>query len=343
MPEERINKLEGIGFDFSFKPRDRNAKRATRGGNRPFLDPEEFEKMVGELKAYKEKHGDADVAQRDGRLGSFVHYMRFYVKGGKLAQEQIDRLTKLGFSWNVVNDRWNSKFEMLAKFKADNNHFDIPSGHTLYSWAQYQRKLYFEDGLSPENRDKLSSINFDFDTEPRGAGGVTKAAGKTHAATWNEHFEELEEFKEEHGNAEVPSVYNTSPSLAKWAASQRVKHKKGNLKDAHFDRLNEIGFNLPATESVSKRGALKVPQLQVNRESYLEDLWDNSYQELVAYANHFGHCNIPISYDANPALGAWAFSQRMAFKKDKLSEDRIEKLNEIGFKFPGEPNKTIEV
>ena len=104
MSEERINKLESIGFDFSFKPRDRKPKRATRGGNRPFLDPEEFEKMVGELKAYKEEHGDVDVAQRSGRLGSFVHYMRFYVKGGKLAKEQIDRLTELGFSWNVVNE-----------------------------------------------------------------------------------------------------------------------------------------------------------------------------------------------------------------------------------------------
>ena len=115
------------------------------------------------------------------------------------------------------------------------------------------------------------------------------------------------------------------------------------MKDAHLDRLNEIGFNFPATESTSKLGTLKVPQLEVNRESYLEDLWDNSYQELVAYANHFGHCNIPISYDANPALGAWAFSQRMAYKKGKLSEDRIEKLLEIGFKFPGGPNKVAEV
>lgn len=99
------------------------------------------------------------------------------------------------------------------------------------------------------------------------------------------------------------------------------------------DRLNEIGFNFPATDS-NKLGALKVPQIEpVNRESYLEDLWDKSYQELVAYSNHFGHCNIPISYEANPSLGAWAFTQKMAFKKGILSEDRIEKLNELGFSF----------
>ena len=79
---------------------------------------------------------------------------------------------------------------------------------------------------------------------------------------------------------------------------------------------------------------VKVPQIEpVDRESYLEDLWDKSYDELVAYKNHFGNCNIPISYDANPSLGAWAFSQRMAYKKGKLSDDRIEKLTELGFSF----------
>lgn len=88
---------------------------------------------------------------------------------------------------------------------------------------------------------------------------------------------------------------------------------------------------------------LKVPQIEpVDRETYLEDLWEKSYQELVAYKEHFGHCNIPISYEANPPLGAWAFSQRMAFKKDKLSQDRIDKLIELGFSF-GPQKKSADV
>ena len=92
-------------------------------------------------------------------------------------------------------------------------------------------------------------------------------------------------------------------------------------------------------------GVVKVPQIEpVDRESYLEDLWDKSYDELVAYKNHFGNCNIPISYDANPSLGAWAFSQRMAYKKGKLSDDRIEKLTELGFSFgPQKAGKSEEV
>merc|ERR1712194_493057 len=67
--------------------------------------------------------------------------------------------------------------------------------------------------------------------------------------------------------------------------------------------------------------------------TYLEDLWERSYQEVHAYKTHFGHCDIPITYVANPSLGAWAFSQRMAYKRNKLSEDRVEKLNKLGFSF----------
>ena len=110
-----------------------------------------------------------------------------------------------------------------------------------------------------------------------------------------------------------------------------------------LDRLHEIDFNFATKDPMQTLGVLKVPKLEpVDRETYLEDLWEKSYKELAAYKNHFGHCNIPISYEANPSLGAWAFSQRMAHKKDKLSQDRIEKLNEVGFSF-GPQKKVVEV
>ena len=59
--------MKEIDFDFSAKSRDRTPKKGTRGGNKPFLDPEEWERLVGKLEEYKEKHGDIDVPQRAGR------------------------------------------------------------------------------------------------------------------------------------------------------------------------------------------------------------------------------------------------------------------------------------
>lgn len=268
----------------------------------------------------------------------------------------IDRLNEIGFSWNITDGRWMSKFEEISKYKADKGHFEVPSTDPLYSWVAYQRKLFAKDNLPDDRVELLTSIGFDFDATPR------KPGMKDSAETWESRFEDLEAFKEENGSCDVPQTYESNPALAKWVAQQRIKYKKGNLPDDKIgkimclhryiltncralfhtvvfqslllDRLNDIGFDFSIPVDLKKLGALKVPKLEpVDRESYLESLWDKSYEELAAYKEHFGHCNIPISYEANPSLGAWAFSQRMAFKKNRLSEERIEKLTELGFSF----------
>lgn len=67
--EDRVKLLEDIDFDFSVKPRDRNSlkKSFKKKGDKPFLDPEEFDKLYGQLEEYKEEHGNIDVPQRGGR------------------------------------------------------------------------------------------------------------------------------------------------------------------------------------------------------------------------------------------------------------------------------------
>ncbi|KAL7536840.1 LOW QUALITY PROTEIN: hypothetical protein ACHAXR_007432 [Thalassiosira sp. AJA248-18] len=402
LSDGRVALLQEIDFDFTVKAPRMKKRKGTRGGNKPFLDPEEFEKLVGQLIEYKEKHGDVDVPQRSGRLGSFVHYMRFYIKGGKLSQDIIDRLTEIGFSWNVTMDRWNAKYEG-ENIVGIYLHFPMHSMLTIvisvFSFGQVQGRTWqlrrpiwaflvstpcqltmnspclqllgfiskeIDDSLPEDRVEMLSNIDFDFDIpEPK-----KRFANKESPESWPLRFQDLEEFKDEHGHCRVPTTYAPNPSLAKWAATQRTKYKKGSLKDDHLGKpsindcqilvsdishlcsspltlflesLNEIGFNFGAKDPIQELGVLKVPQIEpVNRETYLEDLWDASYTELAAYKNHFGHCNIPISYDANPSLGAWAFSQRMAYKKNKLSEDRIAKLNELGFSF-GPQKKVAEV
>lgn len=334
LAEDKVALLKEIDFNFNAKARDRAFNKGTRSGHKPFLDPEEFDKIIAQLNDYKEQHGDIDVPQREGRLGSFVHYMRFYVKSGKLSQDHIDRLNELGFSWNVTSDRWNAKYEVLSEYKKEHGDFDIPSGHSLYSWVSYQRKLYHDNALPQDRVDVLVDIDFDFEIPlPK------KSFSKESPEAWEVRYRDLTAFKEVHGHCRVPEIYDPSPALNKWVSAQQNKYKKGRLSDDQIDRLNEIEF--PFTKyTLPKLAVLKIPKIEpVDRETYLEELWDKSYQELAAYKDHFGHCNIPISYEANPSLGAWAFSQRMAYKKNKLSQNRFDKLNEL--EFPLEPQKKL--
>ena len=58
--------------------------------------------------------------------------MRFYVRSGKLSQEDhIDRLNSIGFDWNVTEGKWKKKLAELKRFKEENGSYDVPAGHSL--------------------------------------------------------------------------------------------------------------------------------------------------------------------------------------------------------------------
>jgi len=68
------------------------------------------------------------------------------------------------------------------------------------------------------------------------------------------------------------------------------------------------------------------------------DKWCN---QLLRFKEEFGHCNVPQRYSGNPSLGKWCNDMRNAYKKIQkgmkahrnLSQDRIERLEEIGFQW----------
>ena len=65
--------------------------------------------------------------------------------------------------------------------------------------------------------------------------------------------------------------------------------------------------------------------------------------QLLQFKEEFGHCNVPQRFANNPSLGRWCKTMRTAYKKiqkgtktnSNLSQDRIERLEEIGFQWKG--------
>ena len=63
----------------------------------------------------------------------------------------------------------------------------------------------------------------------------------------------------------------------------------------------------------------------------LGSTWDQRLGELHQFKELNGHCNVPLRYPANRALGSWVIAQRALYKKEVLSEDRIINLTNLGF------------
>jgi len=57
------------------------------------------------------------------------------------------------------------------------------------------------------------------------------------------------------------------------------------------------------------------------------------FEVLVEFKSRYNHCNVPQKDSEYRSLGLWVSAQRQRLKKGKLSTERINQLNDIGFKW----------
>ena len=122
---------------------------------------------------------------------------------------------------------------------------------------------------------------------------------------WDANFKELKKYKAENGNCIVPLRH---PELGSWVNNQRTAYKNENLSKERINSLKEIGFSWEVHN----------------------DGWEAKFKQLEEYKAENGHCNVPQSH---PELGIWVNTQRSLYKKGNLLDDRIKRLQDIGFQW----------
>ena len=173
-------------------------------------------------------------------------------------------------------------------------------GVKLGSWVHKQRQR----GKSGQLRnDRVALLN---------GIGFTWVAGEI-PRPWDEWFELLKAYKDEHGRCRVPfSAEYRGVKLGSWVSEQRRDHKAGDLSEERKARLNEIEFTWVIVE---------------RRRS-----WDESFELLKAFMEEHGHCRLPQKAEyGGVKLGWWVHHQRRARKAGKLSENQRTRLDDIGF------------
>lgn len=130
-----------------------------------------------------------------------------------------------------------------------------------------------------------------------------------HLDDWEEMFEQLAKFIDKYDHSSVSKVNSKTKKLGYWVTNQRIKKKSGLLSKEQVDRLEEIGFDW---EPVKNR-------------------WERNYKELAAYKKRFGHCDVPLRFAENPQLAHWVRNQRNRYRLGKVTYDRVQKLERLGF------------
>ncbi len=216
-------------------------------------------------------------------------------------------------------ERWLENYE-LAKiyyecygdllihqdFRTSDGYTYDEAGVRLGIWITTQKQNY--EMLSEERKQKLGEIGFVLNYN---------------AEKWIKNYELARKYYEHHGDLLIPSKFKTSDGytydeqgvkLGSWLESQKKHYEK--LSEERKQKLGEIGFVL------SPNG----------------ERWLKNYELARKYYEHHGDLLISVKFKTNDGytydeqgikLGSWLVSQKTYY--EKLSEERKQKLNEIGF------------
>lgn len=190
---------------------------------------------------------------------------------------------------------WDERFGELLAYKAEHGNMNVPQRyHTpLGVWVRHQRDSMNIGRLSPKRKCILEEIGFEWDML---------------STKWEAMFNELLQYKAEHGHTNVPANWPTY--LGTWVTLQRKAKKalsRGMLTPDRKIRLDEIGFIWDA----------------------LDFNWEERFSELVAYKADHRNVDVPKNWPSG--LGTWVSNQRVSEKKGVISPERKARLEEVGF------------
>ncbi len=274
-----------------------------------------------ELVEYKREHGDTFVPAKypnSPQLGLWVSTQRTHYNRKKrgqpsqMTEDRIDKLNEIGLVWYPNDDAWNEMFQQLVEYKKENGDILVPKRYTanpqLGIWVTKQRFHYkrkqsgHASQITNERVDKLNKIDFVWD--------VLNDA-------WSEKFQQLVEYKKEHGDTLVPQSYPDNPPLGIWVNTQRSQHNRkqrgqaSQMTDERKDKLNGIGFVWEPHETA----------------------WQSKYNELHSFYKEHDHTKIPFEDPAHQELYDWCMRQRHEKAKGKLPRHRFEQMKMINFDF----------
>ena len=143
-------------------------------------------------------------------------------------------------------------------------------------------------------------------------------------------YEQLKEYKAEHGHCNVAIRYKKNKTLGKWCNNMREQYKiylkrikaKEEGDDITLNRLPKCPMNSERVRLLEEIGF----QWSTNREDTFDKAWERRLEELKAFKAENDHCQVPHGYEENPVLAEWVHRQRCTYSDMKKREAKGETL-----------------
>ena len=263
--------------------------------------------MVAALTAFKKEHGHCCVPLHPAKyraLATWLIEVRRRKKKRFSDRGRIRQLDRLGVVWEPWNQKWKDRFADLVAYRAKYGDCNVPADWSedprLASWVEKQRQSRRLNTLTQDRLERLDTIGFVW----------TPAEG-----VWESKYAALVEYQRLHGHCRVPTDH---ASLGRWVSMMRGKRKQGKLSEKRIRRLDELGFVWDGT-------------LDARVAEVYEEVWESKYAALVEFQRAHGHCRVSTLSKDHASLGNWVRTMRGHRRRGKLSEERIRRLDELGF------------
>lgn len=265
-----------------------------------------WERAFGLLEQYVEREGHARLPRQHVEsgyaLGAWITNQRTRHAGGRLRPDYVARLEAMpGWSWNVLDQRWQMAFEVLQQFVEREGHASVRQHHTesgfaLGSWVSVQRESFSRKALRPERVALLEAL-------PGWAWEVT-------SASWDRAIAALHRFAEREGHTRVPLRHREGGvALGSWVRGRRAAYAKGTLNARQVATLEAL------------------PRWSWDT---LAERWSEAFCCLQTFVEREGHSRVPSGFtESGLALGSWVSTQRAAHTRGILSVDRVDALEAL--------------
>ena len=223
----------------------------------------------------------------------------------------IDEVRNCRELFEKLNDAltatWDMYYASAKQYYKENGNLEVPAryiteeGYALGSWLNNQkaiRKGTIVGKLTENQIQKLDDIGMIWDSLDY---------------FWEQNFKLAKEYYLTYGNLDIPTNYKSKDGkhLGNWMLRQRQLYKSNSLTDEQIKKLDSIGMDW------------------MDR---VDRVWENGFIEAKNYSEEYGNLSVPKNYRSNTdfPLGIWIQRQRGLYKNNKISENRIKRLTEIG-------------
>lgn len=222
----------------------------------------------------------------------------------------------LNSAWEVYYAAARQWYEATGHLKVPKGYV-TPSGLTLGSWIQTQRKVHGgrkAGSLNPERIHLLEKIGMIWTVSDY---------------KWDEAARELQKYYDKYGNLDIKARYVTEDgwALGKWVSNLRIKVKK---------------YGLEQTLTEEQQSQLEALGMIWDKS---KENWERYFEAAETYYRANGNLDVPVKYTTEDGipLGRWLSNLRHQLlvrdRQSALSDEQRKQLRSIGLQDESKPEQ----